>query len=220
VELLTGLVFLACYARFGLTLETLKYCVFGFLLIGLVFTDAEHKLLPDSFTLPGLLLGLIFSMLVPVNDVAARFLRGDWRLLSFMDAMLGALVGAAFIFGSGMIYKLARGHEGMGLGDVKLMAMIGAFLGLKLTVFTIFGASIIGSVFGVFMLPWVWAKRIHRRISRNREPSAVARKRAWRSAKLVRYYAMPFGVFLGSVALLSVFFGNALLRWYWNRFVM
>ncbi len=220
VELLTAVLFLACYARFGLTLETLKFGVMAFLVVALIFTDAEHKLLPDSFTLPGLVSGLALSLLVPVNDVAARFLSGNWRLLSFTDAVLGAAVGAAFIFGSGMVYKLARGHEGMGLGDVKLMAMVGAFLGLKLTVFTIFGASVLGSLFGVLMVPYVWMKRTHRRMHRHHEPGAVARRRAWASAKLVRYYAMPFGVFLGSVALLAVFYGNAFLRWYWNRFVM
>ncbi len=220
VELLTATLFLACYARFGLGLELVKFWVMAFLLVGLIFTDAEHRLLPDAFTLPGLLLGLIFSLLVPVNDVAARFLNADWRLLSLADSVLGAVVGSAFIFGSGMIYKLARGHEGMGLGDVKLMGMVGAFLGVKLTVFTIFGASILGSLFGVAMIPYVWAKRTRRRMRRQHESVAVARRRAWTSAKLVRYYALPFGVFLGSVALVAAFFGNAFLSWYWHLFLV
>ncbi len=77
IELLTGLLFLACYWHFGLTLSTLKYCVFAFLLLGLIFTDAETKLLPDAMTLPGLALGLIFSLLVPVNDLASQFLPGN-----------------------------------------------------------------------------------------------------------------------------------------------
>jgi leader peptidase (prepilin peptidase)/N-methyltransferase len=74
IEALTGALFLGCYAYFGLTLATLKYCVFGFLLLGLIFTDAETKLLPDKLTLPGLALGLVFSLLVPVNDIASQFL--------------------------------------------------------------------------------------------------------------------------------------------------
>jgi leader peptidase (prepilin peptidase) / N-methyltransferase len=74
--LLTGALFLGCYAYFGLTLATLKYCVFGFLLLGLIFTDAETKLLPDKLTLPGLALGLIFSLLVPVNDLASQLVPG------------------------------------------------------------------------------------------------------------------------------------------------
>jgi leader peptidase (prepilin peptidase)/N-methyltransferase len=227
VELLMGALFLACYARFGLTLEGLKYAVFAFLILGLIFTDAETRLLPDVFTLPGLVAGLLFSVSVPVNDIASQFLPGvislnaqtSWRALSLADAVLGALIGASFIFGSGMVYKLARGVEGMGFGDVKLMAMVGAFLGVKLTVLTIFGASILGSVFGLSMVPLVWVKRTRRRIRRHREPPPLARKRAWDSArKVYRYYAMPFGVFLGSMAILALFFGNALFHWYLNRF--
>src|SRR6202030_2964216 len=74
IELLTGLLFVACYWYFGFTLSTLKYCSFAFLLLGLIFTDAETKLLPDKLTLPGLALGMIFSLLVPVNDLASQFL--------------------------------------------------------------------------------------------------------------------------------------------------
>ena len=73
----------------------------------------------------------------------------SWHLLSLVDSVLGAVVGASFIYGAGAIYLRARGVEGMGFGDVKLMAMIGAFLGVKLTIFTLFSASIAGSVFGV-----------------------------------------------------------------------
>jgi leader peptidase (prepilin peptidase)/N-methyltransferase len=220
--LLTAALFLASYLRFGLTWDTLKFSVLAFLLIGLIFTDAEHRLLPDAFTIPGTLLGLIFSVLVPVNDVVTLYLpstfalRHSWRLLSFVDALAGAVVGGGFIFGCGLAYKLARGREGMGLGDVKLMVLIGAFLGVKLTVLTIFGASILGSVFGLAMLPLVWVKRLRRRLRCNRESFARARRRAWTSAKLVRYYAIPFGVFLGAVALLAVFKGNSFLRWYWS----
>ena len=230
VELLTALLFLACYARFGLTLATVKYCVFSFLLLGLIFTDAETKLLPDRMTLPGLVLGLIFSLFVPINDLAARVLPGmislplssdiSAHLLSFADALLGAIVGASFIYGAGKIYLGLRGAEGMGFGDGKLMAMVGAFLGLKLTVFTLFAASIVGAFFGVGTMLAVWIKRTRRRMLRNHENGGAARKRAWQSAKIVyRRYEMPFGVFLGSVAILAIFFGNSILRWYWESFL-
>src|SRR5579863_6332215 len=76
VELLTGALFLACYAHFGLTLATLKYCVFAFLLLGLIFTDAETQLLPDKMTLTGLGLGLFLSLVVPVNDFVSQLLPG------------------------------------------------------------------------------------------------------------------------------------------------
>ncbi len=226
VELLTAFLFLACFERFDLTLATVKWCVFGFLLLGLIFTDAETKLLPDEMTLSGLVLGLIFSLFVPVNDLMARLLPGvinlpvssdvSWHLISLADAALGAIVGASFIYGAGKLYQGVRGVEGMGFGDVKLMAMIGAFLGLKLTVLTLFAASVLGSFFGVGTVLVVWIKRTRR--WRQRRP-AVARQRAWQSAKLVyRRYEMPFGVFLGAVALFAFFFGNQLLRWYWGQF--
>ena len=227
VELLTGALFLACYAYFGQTLATVKYCTFGFLVLGLIFTDAKHFLLPDNLTLPGLGLGVGFSLFVPVNDLASQFLPGmvslpvssdvSWHFLSFADALLGAAVGASFIYGAGAIYLRARGVEGMGFGDVKLMAMVGAFLGAKLTILTIFAASIAGSLFGLWTVLIVWVKRTHRRTTRLHEPAAEARRRAWVSAAIaLRRHQMPFGVFLGSMAMLALFFGNRFLRWYWG----
>src|SRR5213078_4364265 len=76
VEILTGALFLACYSHFGLTLSALKFCALGFLLLGLIFTDAETFLLPDKMTLPGLAIGILFSLLVPVNDLASQLLGG------------------------------------------------------------------------------------------------------------------------------------------------
>jgi leader peptidase (prepilin peptidase)/N-methyltransferase len=224
IELLTGGLFLACYWYFGLTLSTLKYCAFGFLLLGLIFTDAETKLLPDKMTLTGLALGLLFSVFVPVNDLASQFLPGvlnlpvsediTTRLLSLLDSLLGAAVGAAFIYGAGAIYLRWQGAEGMGFGDVKLMAMVGAFLGIKLTVLTIFTGSIAGSVFGLLTVLVVWLKRTHR-FAKRLTDGAAARRRAWQSAQVVyRNYQMPFGVFLGSMALLALFFGERFFRWY------
>jgi leader peptidase (prepilin peptidase)/N-methyltransferase len=224
VELLTAALFLGCYAYSGLTLTTLKYCVFGFLLLGLIFTDAETKLLPDKLTLPGFALGLLFSLLVPVHDVASQFLPGIMnlpfsadlaaRLLSLLDSLLGAALGASFIYGAGAAYLRWRGAEGMGFGDVKLMAMVGAFLGMKLTIFTIFAASLAGSLFGLTTVLVVWIKRTHR-FQRRLPNLQAARRRGWQSAQMVyRNYQMPFGVFLGSMALLALFLGNQFLRWY------
>jgi leader peptidase (prepilin peptidase) / N-methyltransferase len=229
IELLTGLLFLSCYWFFGPTLSTLKYCVFAFLLLGLIFTDAETKLLPDKLTLPGLALGIVFSLLVPVNDLASQFLPGvvnlpftgdmSMRILSLIDSLLGAAVGASFIYGAGAIYLRWRGMEGMGFGDVKLMAMVGAFIGMKLTIFTIFTASLAGSVFGLGTVLVVWLKRTHRFMKRLANAQA-ARRRGWQSAQMVyRHYQMPFGVFLGSMAMIASFFGNQFLHWYgkfWN----
>jgi len=234
IELLTGLLFLGCYAHFGLTLAALKCAVLGYLLLGLVFTDAETKLLPDAMTLPGLALGIVFSLVVPVNDLASRIMFGlvspalrseiSWRVWSLSDSLLGAAVGASFLYGAAAIYLRTRGVEGMGFGDVKLMAFIGAFLGTKLTVLTIFAASLAGSLFGLSTILAVWIKRIRRnkaRGSSSRISSSIssheARRRAWQSARLAfRYYEMPFGVFLGGMGLLSFLFGNRLLHWYWR----
>jgi leader peptidase (prepilin peptidase)/N-methyltransferase len=224
IELLTGALFLGCYAYSGLTPATLKYCAFGFLLLGLIFTDAETKLLPDKLTLPGLALGLIFSLIVPVNDVASQFLPGALNLpfsgdltahlFSLFDSLLGAALGASFIYGAGAVYLRWRGMEGMGFGDVKLMAMVGAFLGMKLTIFTIFTASLVGSLFGLATVLMVWIKRTHR-FARRFATLQAARRRGWQSAQMVyRYYQMPFGVFLGSMALLALFVGNQFLHWY------
>ena len=223
IEVLNAALWLACYWRFGATLATLKYCTFSFLLLGLIFTDAETKLLPNKLTLTGLALGVIFSFIVPVNDLAAQFLPGLLdlplngemmsRFLSLIDALAGAAVGAAFIYGAGAIYLKWRGAEGMGLGDVKLMAMVGAFLGMKLTVLTIFAASLAGSLFGLATILMVWLKRTQRFM--RRLAGAQARRRAWQSAQVVyRNYQMPFGVFLGSMAMFAFFFGNRILRWY------
>ena len=224
IEVLTGILFLGCYAYAGLTLATLKYCVFGFLLLGLIFTDAETKLLPDKLTLPGIVLGLLFSLVVPVHDLASQFVPGvvslpfsadlSAPLLSLLDSLLGAALGASFIYGAGAVYLRWRGAEGMGFGDVKLMAMVGAFLGMKLTIFTIFAASLAGSLFGLSTVLMVWIKRT-RRFMRRFADLRSARQRGWQSAQMVyRHYQMPFGVFLGSMALLALFVGNRFLGWY------
>ena len=228
VELLTGGLFLACYAHFGLTLAGLKYVVFGYLLLGLIFTDAETHLLPDKLTLPGLALGLLFSLIVPVDDLASKFLPGlvslpvssdvSWRLLSLIDSLLGAAIGSSFVYGAGAIYLRARGVEGMGFGDVKLMAMVGAFLGTKLTIFTLFSASVAGSLFGLWTVFAVWIKRTRRRMARHHESAGAAWRRARESAAIaLRRHQMPFGVFLGSMAMVAFFYGNRFLRWYWGR---
>jgi leader peptidase (prepilin peptidase)/N-methyltransferase len=177
-------------------------------------------------TLPGIVLGIAFSLIVPVNDLASRIMPGlvsasirgeiSWRLWSLSDSLLGAAVGASFLYGAAAIYLRARGVEGMGFGDVKLMALIGAFLGTRLTVLTIFASSLAGSIFGLSTVFAVWLKRSRRNASRGAAP-VDARRRAWHSARLaLRYYEMPFGVFLGAMAIAAFLFGKRLLQWYWR----
>jgi len=199
-------------------LVALQLCVLSFLLIGLIFTDAETKLLPDLLTKPGIVLGLLFSVFVPLDGPAQYFFHrlDNWRVISFLNSAAGAVLGSAFIMGVALLYEAVRGTEGMGRGDVKLMALIGAFLGVKLTLVVLVLGSVIGSLFGVSLILWVWLKRMARRRKRHAvEAGGVSRSRAWQSAMLIyRNFEIPFGVFLGTSALFSAFWGMALVRWY------
>jgi leader peptidase (prepilin peptidase)/N-methyltransferase len=224
VELLTAGLFVLSYTYFGVTISAVKFCALSFFAVGLVFTDAQWKLLPDALTWPGLALGIGFSLLTPVNDLGSslfpvmRSMAGEnWRLASLLQSVAGAIIGAAFIYGAGMLYLRTRpdlqqrGKQAMGMGDVKLMAMIGAYLGASLTIFTLFAASIAGAVFGVAVVLAVWIKRLRA----NREP-----QRAWRSAVVAfRFFQIPFGVFLASMAVVAGFLGNDVIRWYAGFFL-
>ena len=239
VELLTGVLFVVSFLVAPSILEyllkdfasseplpeinpiavALELCVFMFLLIGLTFTDAETKLLPDLLTWPGVVLGLILSFFVPVvgpaHSLLERFGDFDWRLLSFINSLAGAVFGAAFILGVAFLYQALRGVEGMGMGDAKLMALIGAFLGIKLTLVVLLLATLTGSLFGMLLMLIVWRKRIARRRERTSEPAGVVRAKAWHSAKLIfRNLEIPFGVFLGAAAAVAAFLGVPLVHWY------
>ncbi len=193
----------------------IKLSTFSFLLLGLIFTDAETQLLPDLLTKPGIALGIIFSLIVPVPGFAIPAIH-NWRVLSLINSVAGAILGAAVILGIALLYEAVRGVEGMGRGDVKLMALIGAFLGGELTLMVLLLGSVIGSFFGLFLILWVWLKRLaRRRKCHSSEPIAVSRSRAWQSATLIlRSFPIPFGVFLGTAALFTVFWGHSLIRWY------
>jgi leader peptidase (prepilin peptidase)/N-methyltransferase len=194
VELLTGLLFLACYFIFGLSVDALKWAVFAALLVVLTITDLRERILPDEVNFFGLGAGLLFSLFTKSLDGTALWLAGRWfdfpppqMALSFADAALGALAGSGLLWIVAEGYFRIRGREGMGLGDVKMMAAVGAFLGLKRTMLTVLLGSLLGSVIGIFLI-------------------AVSKKG--------RDYELPFGTFLGAGALLVVFFGTPALHWY------
>ena len=210
---------------------TAKYCLLSFLLVGLIFTDLDCKLLPDALTLPGLGLGLVFSLLVPVQRLASAWIPFTlwrhlpfsyaWRAQSLIDSAAGAALGAFLVWSAGFLYFKLRGVEGMGLGDVKMMAMVGSFLGMELTLLTIGTAAFAASLFGLATMIIVWLRRARRRMSRAGEAAGRALPRAWQSAQLIyRFYEIPFGAFLGITGVLAFFCGDRLIRWYmhlWMR---
>jgi leader peptidase (prepilin peptidase)/N-methyltransferase len=225
VESSTALLFLFCFLRFGFALETLKFSVLCFLLLGLILTDIDCRLLPDALTLPGLALGFLFSLFVPTDPFISLLLpyrlwhifpaNMQWRVASLVDSISGALLGSLLIYGAGYVYFKLKGIEGMGFGDVKLMAMVGSYFGMTFTVFTIGSAALMASVFGLATMLVVWRKRFTRRQSRGHERPEQSRARAWRSAYLVyRNYEIPFGSFLGTMALVALFYGHTLMDLY------
>jgi leader peptidase (prepilin peptidase)/N-methyltransferase len=194
VEFLTALLFLACYKAFGLTPDALKWAVFSAIMIVLVFTDLRERLLPDVVNYTGLGLGLALSIFSKPTDGTAQWLANRMfefpppaPVLSFVDAVLGAALGSALLWGVSEAYFKLRGREGMGLGDVKMMLMAGAFLGVKRTLLTIFAGSLLGSLLGIAFI--------------------LARRKG-------SDYELPFGTFLGMAALLVVFFGTPVVNWY------
>jgi leader peptidase (prepilin peptidase)/N-methyltransferase len=159
VEFITGLLFLCCYLAFGLTIEALKWAIFAALLIVLVFTDFRERILPDVINFVGFGLGLLLSLFAPSQDGTALWLSSRWfefappaPVLSLVDALLGAALGAGVLWLIAEGYFRLRGKEGMGFGDVKMMLMVGAFLGWKRTLLTMLGGSLIGSILGIALI--------------------------------------------------------------------
>jgi leader peptidase (prepilin peptidase) / N-methyltransferase len=194
VEFLTGVLFFACYYAFGISVETLKWAAFSAILIVLIFTDIRERILPDVVNYTGFAIGLIFSFFVRPEDGTAAWISNHLfqfpppvPVLSLVDALVGAAVGSGLLWLVSEAYFRLRGREGMGLGDVKMMLMAGAFLGAKRTLLTILAGSVLGSLLGIAV---IWARR--------------------KDAD----YELPFGTFLGAGALLVVFFGTPLVDWY------
>jgi leader peptidase (prepilin peptidase)/N-methyltransferase len=166
VENLTVLLSLAMFWKYGLSLEYPATFLFAAALVVITFIDFDHQIIPDVISLPG----------IPVFFLVAVFVMG----IGFMESLLGILVGGGFIYLIAFGYELLTRRERIGGGDIKLLAMIGAFLGWKSLFFVVFMSSILGALVGVVLI-------------------AIKGKDM--------KYAVPFGPFLSIAAVLYVFVG-------------
>jgi leader peptidase (prepilin peptidase)/N-methyltransferase len=175
VELLNGLLTLALFLRFGPTLAFLVLFLFCSALVVITFIDLDHQIIPDEISLTGIVVGFVFSF----------FLQGH----SWLNSLLGILLGGGSLLLVAYGYQWLTGKEGMGGGDIKLLAMMGAFLGWKSIPFIIFASSLVGSVIGITIM-------------------LVQKK----DSKL----AIPFGPYLAFGAVLYIFYGRQIIHWYLN----
>jgi leader peptidase (prepilin peptidase)/N-methyltransferase len=204
VELLTALLFLLVYWQIGFTPFLPLALYFTASMISLVFIDAEHMILPDLINFPLLLIAVAARIVFPIafggtyftdlNYAPLSGLEGypTW-LLSLAGAGLGALVGGGFLWLIGVIWEKLRGVEAMGFGDVKMMLAVGAFLGWRLTFLTMFVGAFSGALIGIGL------------IARDRNKDMQTQ--------------IPFGIFLGIGAFVSLLFGDQIINWYLRTFI-
>jgi leader peptidase (prepilin peptidase)/N-methyltransferase len=172
IEAITGAVFLAGYLWYGPSALLIVRLAFAWAMIALFVIDYQHQILPNVITIPGIVVGILANVLAGPGWIAS---------------IIGAAVGAGSLYAIAEIYYRVRREEGLGMGDVKMLGMIGAFLGWKLVLLTLVLSSFLGSIVGVFVL--------------------VSRKESLK-------YAMPFGTFLAIGALVASVVGDAILNWY------
>ena len=173
VEALTGTLFVVVFIFFGFTLQTLVFFLFVATLVVVTFIDLDHQIIPDVISLPGIVVGFICSFAVP------------W--LTWQDSLIGIIFGGGSLFILAYAYEFFAKKEGMGGGDIKLLAMLGAFLGWKAVLPVIFISSLLGTLVGI---PLMFIKNKN------------------------GCYAIPFGPFLAVSGLIYLFFGSELIRWY------
>jgi leader peptidase (prepilin peptidase)/N-methyltransferase len=173
VEGITALSSLFLFIKFGLSLSFFIYFVFVAALIVITVIDLYHQIIPDVISLPGIAVGLLLSLFNPY--------------ITFFDSLTGILIGGGSLFAVATLYQWFFKREGMGGGDVKLLAMIGAFLGWKAVILTILLSSLIGSVAGIIIM--------------------VLKGKDFK-------YAIPFGPFLSLGAVIALFYQNEIIFWY------
>lgn len=179
VELATGLLFGFGVYALGATPTALKFCVFAAIQVALFFTDLEERILPDEFTKGGILAGIGLAALVRMPPGVLELMlpeEWDWRLKSVVESVFAAFFLSGLLWGIGALYQRIRSREGLGLGDVKMVGTIGAFLGLGGALFTLVVGSVLGSICGLLFIYFA-----------RKDPST---------------YELPFGSFLAFAALM------------------
>jgi len=203
VELMSAALFMAVAWRDGLSYALPFDLVFVSALVALIFIDAEHMILPNAITYPGIVFALVARLAIPYlmgqphfDDLAplmnATLAGMPMWAASLIGGLLGALVGGGSLWLMGWTWEKLRGVEAMGLGDVKMMFMVGAYLGWRLTILTIFFGVLSGSVIGTLLM--------------------------LREGKRNMQMLLPFGVFLGIGAILAVLVGAPIVEWYAGQF--
>ena len=189
VELVAGLGWLAAAVQFGTTLTAVRVAVFGTVLLGIMLTDAAEYVIPDGFTLFGIVWAVVMAVVAFARRETSPF-------AGLYDALIGACVGAGVIAIAGWLGELAFRKEAMGFGDVTLMAMVGAHLGIGRSLLTVFFGALLGAVsFLAVVFPIAYVRS--RRRGAEFDPPLV-----------------PFGVFLAPAAMIALIWGGPLITWY------
>ena len=204
VELLTALLFVFCFRHAGLSLLLPLELTFVAAIVALIFIDSEHMILPDAINYPGIFIAFAARIGLPLITGTAVFddlqheplsnLQIPLAASSVLGAILGAAAGGGFLWLLGWLWKRLRGVDAMGLGDVKMMFMVGAYLGPLLVILTIFIGFLLGAIIGV---GWMWR-------TGTRDANAQ----------------IPFGISLGIGSIVSLLFGVQIINWYLGQFRM
>jgi leader peptidase (prepilin peptidase)/N-methyltransferase len=212
IELATALLFVAVYEKFGLTQAGVKWIFFTSLIIVLTITDLRARILPDVVNWPGFAAGLMFSAFVPPDDGIGYLLSEKvlHRMLPLpaigvIDGLLGAAFGSLLFLAVERTWWLVRKEEALGMGDVKMMAMVGAFLGLRGTFLTILIGTFLGSVMGIALVFVLFAGGWKAKVAERarRRGLGTARRLKW---AIARRYHLPLGTFLGIASLIVMFY--------------
>jgi leader peptidase (prepilin peptidase) / N-methyltransferase len=207
VEFLTGALFVVTYYSFGISLSTFKFLFFVCLVMVLMVTDILVRILPDAVNWFGFGIALAFATRVPPDELFGMWFRYQPlppMLVGVLDALMGAAFGSLLLLGAAMLYKLIRKRQGMGMGDVKMMAMVGAFLGLRGAFLTILIGTLLGSIVGIGLVVALYVLGWRRNVAERAHRRGLGSLSALRWT-LVSQYQLPLGTFLGIAALLVVY---------------